>query len=314
MALFGKHAMGKLAVRMSYSPRYNFSMTLAIPALRIREPITFEGKTFEVPAGTYTLSLKGLMGDPEYRGGFGSGFKTAYGSFDRRLTVEVAPDKETICTFDLPAESLPVTIQVLWNREPLVGAEVMVPEADPNFRVIKDPAGIEFYLEAGTYQVVVVHRSAFLKDVIHVSDEETHFVLDLSRQTVVRMSRVVVRYLDGRMIKGTTEDFAPGTDQFTILTEKGETVRVQGFAGMKAVLFVKTLEGDRLHQEEKDFAIASQFGRRTVVVFEDKEEMPGYTLPGQTEQPQFFLFPVDPKANNAKVYVIREATTEVRFA
>ncbi len=313
MALFGKRAMGKLVVRMSYSPRYNFSMTLAIRELRISEPITFEGKTFEVPPGTYTLSLKGLMGDPEYRGGFGSGFRTAYGSFDRRLTVEVAPDQETICTFDLPKESLPVIIQVLWNREPLVGAEVMVPEADPNFRVIKEPAGIEFALPAGTYQVVV-HRSAFLKDVIHVSEEETHFVLDLSRQTVVRTSRVVVRYLDGRMIKGTTNDFTPGADRFTVLTEKGEAVRVEGFAGMKAVLFVKTLEGDRLHQEEKDFAIASQFGRRTVVVFKDKEEMPGYTLPGQTEQPQFFLFPVDPKSNNAKVYVIREATTEIRFA
>lgn len=35
---------------------------------------------------------------------------------------------------------------------------------------------------------------------------------------------------------------------------------------------------------------------------------------GRVGRSQFFLFPADPRGNNAKVYVIRDAATEVWFA
>jgi len=49
------------------------------------------------------------------------------------------------------------------------------------------------------------------------------------------------------------------------------------------------------------------------VIFNDREELRGYTLPGHTEHAWFFLFPVDPESNNAKVYVLREATKEIGY-
>lgn len=81
---------------------------------------------------------------------------------------------------------------------------------------------------------------------------------------------------------------------------------------LKAVFFVKSYEGNREYDERKDFAVASQFGRKTIVQFFDKEELWGYTLPGHTDREAFFLFPVDPDTNNTKVYVVKSALAEIR--
>jgi len=255
--------------------------------------------------------LMGLMGDPSYRGGY-SAFATAYGSFERRQPVEVRAGAETLCVLELPRPALSVTVQVLAAGTPVFGAEVLIREADANFRVTRPPDGARFDLGEGSYPVVVSYRGALLKDVIRVHERQTRFAVDLSRQGVVGPARVVVRYLDGRMLKGETEDFTPGASEFTVRGLYAARTVVRGYAGIKAVMFVKLLEGNRAYTAQQDFAIASQFGRRTIVRFRDGEEMRGYTLPGQCEAGSFFLFPVDPKSNNEKVYVIREATTLVR--
>lgn len=312
--LFPKKRMGKLAVQVVYSTRHNFSMTVTIRELKLREPITFEGKTFDVPAGPYTVMLKGLLSDPSYEGSYHQVYKGVYGSFERQQSVQVEPDQVTTCTFELPAEQLPVTIRVVAGGVVVEGAEVLIKEVDPNFRVTRKHVGALFYLEPGTYSVVVTHGNALMKEVIHVSERDTEFVMDISKQVALRPELVVVRYRDGRMLKGITEDFAPGVSRFTLVQENGARVPVDGFAGMKAVFFVKSLHGDRSYEEQKDFAIASQFGRKTVVVFYDKDEVWGYTLPRHTEHAQFLLFPVDPKSNNSKVYVVREAVGDIRFS
>jgi len=313
MLLFPKKRMGKLTVQVVYSTQKNFSMTVTIRELKPTEPITFEGKTFEVPAGTYTLALKGLMHDPSYGGSYHAVYKGVYGWFERRQQVEVQPDQDTTCTFVLPKGELLVKIQVVSAGTPIVGAEVLIRDADPNFRATRKNEGAVFFLEPGTYVVVVSHGNALMKEVIHVSERETEFVMDISKQMVLRPSLLVVRYWDGRMVKGVTDAFAPGISRFTVTQENGEPVLIEGFAGVKAIFFVRSLDGDRLYDEQKDFAVASQFGRKTVVVFSDKEEMWGYALPGHTDHPQFFLFPVDPMSNNAKVYVVRDGVAEIRF-
>lgn len=313
MLMFPKKRMGKLTVQVVYSTQKNFSMTVTIRELRLTQPITFEGKTFEVPAGTYTLALKGLMHDASYGGSYHAAYKGVYGWFERRQQVEVQPDRDTTCTFVLPKDELLVKIQVVSAGTPIVGAEVLIRDADPNFRATRKNEGAVFFLEPGSYVVVVSHGNALMKEVIHVSERETEFVMDISRQMALRPSLLVVRYWNGRMVKGLTEAFAPGISRFTVAQENGEQVLIEGFAGVKAIFFVRSLDGDRLYDEQKDFAVARQFGRKTVVVFPDKEEMWGYTLPGQTDHPQFFLFPVDPMGNNAKVYVVRDGVAEIRF-
>lgn len=313
MGLFSKPRLGKLRVVVAYTTRLNFSMTVTIRELKLQEPITFEGKVFEVPAGTYTVSLKGLMNDPAYEGGYHHVYKGVYGSFERRQTVKVAADDETTCTFELPAELLPVTVRVVSGEVPIVGAEVLIREVDPNFKVTRKGEGAQFFLAPGTYTVVVTHGSALMKEALHVSEQETEFTLDISQQMALRAGLVVVRFRDGSMVKGVTEDFAPGKSEFSVIQQNQDRVPIRSFEGVKAVFFVKTLDGNRLYEEHKDFAVANQFGRKTVVFFHDKEEMSGYTLIGHTNQPEFFLFPVDRQSNNAKVLVIKESVVDIRF-
>jgi hypothetical protein len=269
---------------------------------------------FDVPPGKYTVVLKGLLGDPTYTGSYDSGFRGGYGTFERQQIVDVGPGRLTPCAFDLPGEVYPVTIQVVSGGKSVPSAEVLIREVDPNFRPTRGEEGVLFYLEPGTYTVVVAQGNVLVKDMIHVSERETAFAVDISRQVSVRPSPVVVRYQDGSRLKGITEDFMVGEPRFTVQQETGERVSVDDFSAIKAIFFVKSLVGNSQYDEQKDFSIASQFGRKTVVVFNDGEELRGYTLPGHTAHPWFFLFPVDPESNNAKVYVLREATKEIRYA
>jgi hypothetical protein len=306
--------MGKLRVMVDYHPRHNFSLEVTIRELGLRVPITFEGKIFDLPEGRYTVALKGLMSDPDYGGAYHHVYKDVYGWFERKKKVEVREDQEATCAFELPGEQLPVRIHVVAADAPIVGAEVLIKEVDPNFRATRMHAGAAFFLKPGSYSVVVAHENALMKETIHVTDRETEFIMDISRQVALRPRLVVVRYRDGRMVKGITEDFTPATPKFTVMQGDMHRHTIEDFAEIKAVFFVKSLEGNPLYDEQKDFAVASQFGRKTVVVFRDKEELFGYTLAGHAQHPQFFLFPVDPKSNNAKVYVVREAVSEIRFA
>jgi len=312
MGLFGKKQVGKLDVRVKYNSKYNYFMTLVIRELKVSEAINFQGKVFDVPPGKYTVALKGLLGDPSFGGSYESGFRGTYGTFERQQSVEVGAERVTVCTFDLPGEVYPATIQVVSGGKPAPGAEVLIREVDPNFRPTRGDEGALFYLEPGTYTVVVTHGNVLVKDVIRVSEHETAFVMDISRQVAVRPSLVVVRYQDGSRLRGITEDFVVGGSRFTVQQETGERITVADFSGIKAIFFVKSLLGDSQYDEQKDFSIASQFGRKTVVLFNDGEELRGYTLPGHTEHAWFFLFPVDPESNNTKVYVLREATKEIR--
>lgn len=199
-------------------------------------------------------------------------YKGVYGLFERSQRIQVNADTETTCTFESPGETFPVVIRVVSGELPVVGAEVLIREVDPNFRMTRKDEGAQFFLTPGTYTVVVTHASALMKEAIHVSEEETEFTLDISRQMAIRANRVVVRYQDRRTVNGVTEDFAPGKSEFSVIQQHGKRVTIRGFEGVKAVFFVKSLDGNRFYAEQKDFAIANQFGQKTIVVFRDREK------------------------------------------
>ncbi len=313
MLNIGAESRGTLVVQMDYHTEFTFYMTVSIPELRLTEEINFTGKRLQVPPGTYTVILKGLMGDPRYAGPKYAAFGTAYGSFERKQIVDVRAGKEAVCRFTFMGDVEHVTVRVVVNGEPVTGAEILVEGAEKAFMVIRDPKGILFHLQRRRYPVVVSYRDILVKDTIPVGEGETEFVIDLTSQITLRPQLVVVRYLDGRMVKGTTDDFDMGNLPFTIRQPDGAIVRFDDLAGVKAAFFVKRLEGNPQYKAHKDFTLARQFGRRTLVLFRDGEIQKGYTLPEHCEYPYFFLFPVDPNSNNDKVYIIREATKEIRL-
>ncbi len=76
--------------------------------------------------------------------------------------------------------------------------------------------------------------------------------MEQERQSIPRIQNyVVARYRDGRMVKGITYDFGPQKKGFHVVLLEGEAEK-QGdkvqevlFSELKAVFFVKSLEGRR---------------------------------------------------------------------
>jgi len=127
--------------------------------------------------------------------------------------------------------------------------------------------------------------------------------------------RVVVRYLDGRLIKGFCRDFNPSQSEFSVwpAPHAPESERlVLGVEGLKAVFFVRDFGGDSTYVEEKTFDRPSH-ARRVEVTFYDDEVIVGTTLGYRADAASFFLSPVDPRANNMRVFVLMSAVRHVRF-
>jgi hypothetical protein len=131
------------------------------------------------------------------------------------------------------------------------------------------------------------------------------------------VNKVVVRFADGRLLKGMTADFFPGKDIFHVTTTSGmgatESAEVHA-RDLKALFFVKDLDGDPDYRERKEFDPSRPpAGRRIRVVFKDGEVMVGTTTGYQPGRPGFFLEPADPGSNNERCYVVAAATESISF-
>jgi hypothetical protein len=125
--------------------------------------------------------------------------------------------------------------------------------------------------------------------------------------------KVVVRYRDGRILRGYTSDFNSSRPQLHMSTDpfSGESLIVP-INQLKALFFVRDFAGDPTYSEEKTFAVQPQ-GRRLEVTFEDGEILVGSTLTYRPEGHGFFVHPADKKANNIRVFVSAVAVRHVRF-
>ena len=139
----------------------------------------------------------------------------------------------------------------------------------------------------------------------------------MHNQTGTEPIRIVARYINGRIIKGWTPDFFPKKPSFhvykSISEAAGEGVQVF-LKELKAVFFVKNLDGNPSYDERKEF-VKEQIlhGRRIEVSFKDGEMLVGTTTGYDPQREGFFLFPVDPQSNNLRIYIISSAVKKVRF-
>ena len=123
--------------------------------------------------------------------------------------------------------------------------------------------------------------------------------------------KVVVRYADGRVLKGTTLNFDPNRQTFALkpVDGAGEATVVQ-MAELKAVFFVRTFDGNPTYTERSEF-VRPQAGRRMAVRFSDGESLVGVSLTYSAARDGFFLFPADPVSNNERVYVLQKSVSAV---
>lgn len=128
-------------------------------------------------------------------------------------------------------------------------------------------------------------------------------------------NKVVVRFRDGRMVKGFTYDFNPRKNTFHVTeTQSAKEVIEVSNSVLKAVFFVRTFEGNREHPGPEDFSLESLehvHGLKVKITFFDGEVMYATTNGYTPERNGFFVSPVDETSNNERVFVIRDSTVSV---
>jgi hypothetical protein len=126
------------------------------------------------------------------------------------------------------------------------------------------------------------------------------------------LNTVVLHFVDGTILKGTTDDFFPNKDMFHLKAKGGGEIREVRLTNLKAVYFVKSFEGDPLYQDKADQERAG-FGKKIKVIFRDGETQVGYTQGFTPDRNGFFVFPADPDSNNDRVFVVNASTEKVHF-
>ncbi len=126
--------------------------------------------------------------------------------------------------------------------------------------------------------------------------------------------KVVIRFADGKIVKGYTNDFFPKKPAFHVgsgPSDKGIQVSVQD---LKAVFFVRDFEGNPDYDESMAFPEGrSVQGRKVQVTFKDGETLTGAVLGYDPNRPGFFMIPPDERSNNLRIFVVSAAVNKFDF-
>ncbi|MBN2619568.1 hypothetical protein JXB22_00645 [candidate division WOR-3 bacterium] len=133
-------------------------------------------------------------------------------------------------------------------------------------------------------------------------------------------NKIVARFIDGRIARGSTTDFMPNRDIFHIVSKeegKNKSTAIK-MAELKAVFFVKELEGldkDRpvIKRDFDDVGDKKLIGKKVKVTFLDGEELLGLTLGYSPQRRGFFFTPIDPESNNERVFAVLTAVKDIEF-
>lgn len=128
--------------------------------------------------------------------------------------------------------------------------------------------------------------------------------------------KVVVRYVDGSVIKGYTHDFSPNKDRFHLQSQQqssGKDTRQVLVKDLKAMFFVRDFGGNPTYEERRQFATNDKpQGRKIEVIFKDGEKLVGSTMGYDSSRPGYFIHPVDEKSNNIRIFVVQASVDKVR--
>ena len=125
---------------------------------------------------------------------------------------------------------------------------------------------------------------------------------------------LVVRYIDGRTLKGYGRDFSPQQGRFQIWSSPDCPVESRitvPLSSLKTVCFVRHPDGAAGRAEP--LGSAAEPGRRVLVTFRDGEVLAATTLNYSENGPGFFVTPVERQTNNLRIFVLSKAIARVQF-
>ena len=130
-------------------------------------------------------------------------------------------------------------------------------------------------------------------------------------------NKIVVRYQDGRISKGVTNNFSSNKEFFHLTSvnalpgTKPTKVSIQD---LKAVFFVKTFGGNPEYKDKNQFnSVIIAMQRKIKVTFKDGEVLMGTSYDYKPGSFGFFIFPADSQSNIERCFIISASTKEVSF-
>jgi len=131
-----------------------------------------------------------------------------------------------------------------------------------------------------------------------------------------KLTKVVVKYVNGKIIKGFMQNFSPNKDSFHLIPadkSSGGSIEVL-VKHLKAIFVVRDFMGKPQHDERKKYVEGENpSGLKLEVTFADGEVIVGSTLLGYDPKRQGnFIVPADPNSNNIRVFVVSTAVKSVR--
>ena len=132
-------------------------------------------------------------------------------------------------------------------------------------------------------------------------------------------TKIVVRYLDGRVAKGYAQDFDPDTSHLYLYQaptggDSGEVLTDVRLDELKAIFFVRTFEGNAHCRARREFIKGDEScGDRVEVTFKDGEVLRGFRTDQYLRRSGFFLLSPDPGGNTIMIFVLSNAVKNVSF-
>lgn len=125
-------------------------------------------------------------------------------------------------------------------------------------------------------------------------------------------NKIIARYTDGKILKGTTSDLLPNKTIFHLSENDTGVMHKIDIMHLKAIYFVKSFDGNKDYQDKTDIERVG-LGKKIIISFKDGETLVGYTQGYSANRSLFIVFPCDPASNNEKVFVVTGATDKVAF-
>lgn len=125
-------------------------------------------------------------------------------------------------------------------------------------------------------------------------------------------NKVVLHFLNGGITKGSTEDFFPNKNKFHLKDKDTGRISEIDIIQLKGIFFVKNFDGNKRYKEN-DNTERIGLGKKIMIRFKDGETIKGYTSGYSPERSGFFTFPSDPESNMERVFVLKNATADIRF-
>jgi len=131
-------------------------------------------------------------------------------------------------------------------------------------------------------------------------------------------NKLVVKFKDGKIRKGWSTNFMPNADIFHLHSIEGDGNKILEIeiSSLKAVFFVKDFTGDKNYKKVRTFEgqpKGTPSERKIIIIFKDGENFYGTTHSYNSERKGFFAYPIDPKDNNDRVFVVAPAIESVKL-